>query len=104
MNLRDEFNRIGHLFHNGVDQTQKATADWAEKQTKQAGGIARQIRGQVRGQMDAGTQTLVSAEEAMVRHVRENPALYLMGAALIVGALLAKLILESRSRRQAPLL
>jgi len=31
----------------------------------------------------------------MVRHVRQNPALYLIGTALVIGALIAKLIIES---------
>jgi hypothetical protein len=54
--------------------------------------------------MDTGTRTLVTAEEAIVRHVRENPALYLIGTALVIGALIAKLIIESRQTAQAPLL
>lgn len=100
MNLKREFNRIGHLFHNGVDTTQKATEDWAEEKSRQAAGAARQLRRQV----DSGTRTLVTAEESIVRHVRENPALYLMCAALVVGVLIAKLIMESRQARRAPLL
>ena len=101
MNLRNEFNRIGHLFHDGVDKTQKASEDWADKRTKQAAGMAHRVRDQV------DLRRFVSAEEAIVKHVRENPALYLMGAALVIGALIAKLIIESRESRDsrhAPLL
>ena len=98
MNLKHEFNRIGHLFNDGVEKTHKVTEDWVDKQSRQAAGAARRVRDQV------DMRSLVSAEERIVRHVRENPALYLMGAALVIGALIAKLILESRETRQAPLL
>lgn len=99
MNLRHEFNRIGHLFDDGIEKTQKAAGDWVDKPAKQAGRMARRVRDQV------DMRSLVTVEERIVRHVRENPALYLMGAALVIGALLAKLIMESsRETRQAPLL
>jgi hypothetical protein len=100
MNLRNEFNRIGHLFNGGVEKTQKVTGDWADMGAKQATGVARRVRAQV----GTGTRGFVTAEESIVRHVRENPALYLIGAALLIGALIAKLIIESRETRQAPLL
>ena len=100
MNLKREFNRIEHLFHNGVDKTQKATSDWAGKQASEAAGMARQLRRQV----DTGTRSLITAEEALVRHVRANPALYLMGTALVFGALVAKLFIQARQSRQAPIL
>jgi hypothetical protein len=100
MNLRNEFNRIGHLLHNGKDKTQRATEDWAGQQSRHAAETARRLR----HQMDTGTRTLVTAEEAIVRHVRENPALYLIGTALVIGALIAKLIIESRQTAQTPLL
>jgi len=101
MNLRHEFNRIGHLFGNGVEKTQNVTGHWADQGARQATGMARRMR----QQMDTGRHTFVTAEERIVHHVRENPALYLMGAALLIGALVAKLIMESRTEtRQAPLL
>jgi hypothetical protein len=98
MNLRNEFNRIGHLFNDGVEKTQRVTEDWKEEGAKRATDAARRVRDQV------DVRNLVSAEEKIVQHVRENPALYLMAAALLIGALIAKLILESRQARHAPLL
>jgi sensor c-di-GMP phosphodiesterase-like protein len=100
MNLRNEFNRVGHIFHNGKGKTQQVTEDWAEKQSRQATATARRVREQI----DTGTRSLVTAEEAIVHHVRENPALYLIGTALVIGVLIAKLIIESRQTRTAPLL
>ena len=44
MNLKHEFNRIGHLFTNGVEKTQKMTGDWAGEQTHQATEMARRVR------------------------------------------------------------
>ena len=100
MNLRNEFNRIGHLFHNGQTKTQATAENWAEKQARHAATAARRMREQI----NTGTGSLVNAEEEIVRHVRENPALYLMATALVIGALIAKLIIESRQTRRAPLL
>ncbi|HEX4084161.1 MAG TPA: hypothetical protein VHY22_04560 [Chthoniobacteraceae bacterium] len=96
MNLRYEFNRLSHLFHNGVETSQQTASDWSEKPA-----IAAR---RAREKMDTGARSLVSAEEAMVRHVRRNPALYLIGAALIIGALIAKLLIEARDSRNAPLM
>jgi hypothetical protein len=42
----------------------------------------------------------VTFEESIVRHMRENPAMYIIGASLLIGALIAKLVLETR--RPAP--
>jgi hypothetical protein len=56
----------------------------------------------LRDQVDL--RKFVTAEERIVRHVRENPALYLMCAALIIGGLIARMMIESRDARHAPLL
>ena len=95
MNLKNEFNRIGHLLNDGVEKTQKAAGAWVDEQ---ANGMARRVRDHV------DLRKVVTTEERIVRHVRENPALYLLGTALVIGALIAKLIIQSRETRQAPLL
>jgi hypothetical protein len=100
MNLKNEFNRIGHLFNGGLAKAQHEAGHWAEKGTKEANALSRRVRDRV----DTGTRELVSMEESIVRHVRENPALYLCAAALLMGALVAKLVLESRRASRAPLL
>jgi hypothetical protein len=100
MNLRKEFNRIGHLFDDGLGRTGKMTDALLDKPAKRAAAAARRMQDQA----EAGRRNIVNAEEMAVRHVRENPALYLICAALIVGALMAKLILEMRDFRRAPLL
>ena len=92
MSLKHEFNRITHLFDGGLE---KAVG-------KQACGT--QIRRRVRERMDTGRRNVMSVEEAVVRHIRENPALYLIGAALLIGVLIARLILDARRVPQAPLL
>ncbi|MGA3169492.1 MAG: hypothetical protein ABSE62_00615 [Chthoniobacteraceae bacterium] len=100
MNLRKEFNRIGHLFDDGLGKTQKKAGALLDKPSKQAAAMTRRMQDQVA----AGGRNVVSAEEMAVRHMRENPALYLICAALIVGVLAAKLIIELRDFRRAPLL
>jgi len=100
MNLRKEFNRIGHLFDDGIGRTEKTTSALLDKSAKRAAAAARRMQDQA----EAGRRNIVNAEEMAVRHVRENPGLYLICAALIIGALTAKLILELRDFRRAPLL
>jgi hypothetical protein len=97
MNLRNEFNRIGHLLHNGVGTTEKKAQTLAGKGTQQAAALVRRVRDQI------DTEKLATTEEAIVRHVRQNPALYLMAAALIIGALVAKLLMGSRRDFEPPL-
>ena len=70
----------------------------------EATGRATKAAHRVRSQVDSGTRNIVSVEEALVRHVRDNPALYAIGVSLLLGALIAKLVLESRRDRQIPLL
>jgi len=88
------------MFNDGVEKTRKEAGEWVESGSRRANEAARRTRGQV----DAGTKNIVSVEESLVRHVRENPALYVIGAALLIGALIAKLVLEARQARDAPLL
>lgn len=100
MNLKKEFNRIGHLFNGGVEKTQHEAGQWVGKGAKQADKMSRQIRER------AGTRRrqIITFEEALVKHVRENPALYVFAAALLLGVLIARLVLESRRTSRAPLL
>ena len=100
MNLRHEYNRIGHLLNGGLEKTKEEAGHWADKGTKQANELTRRVRDQV----DTGTRNIVSVEESIVQHMRENPALYLFAAALLIGTLIAKLVLESRQTARAPLL
>jgi len=83
--------------NGGAEKAQKAAGTWAEKK---GNGMARRVR----DQMDTQTCSLLTAEEKIVQHVRENPGLYVIAIALVIGALLAKLIIEARETRQAPLL
>ncbi len=100
MNIRHEFNRIGHLFNGGLEKTKHEAGHWADKGTKQANELSRRVRDQV----DSGKRSVISVEESIVQHMRENPALYVFAAALLIGALIAKLVLESRHTSRAPLL
>jgi len=100
MNLRHEFNRVGHLFNGGLEKTKEEAGHWADKGTKKADELSRRVRDKV----DTGTRSVVSLEESIVQHMRENPALYVFAAALLIGALVAKLVLESRQTSRAPLL
>ncbi len=100
MNIRHEFNRIGHLFNGGLEKTKQEAGHWADKGTQQANELSRRVRDQV----DSGKRSVISVEESIVQHMRENPALYVFAAALLIGALIAKLVLESRHTSRAPLL
>ncbi len=100
MSLKHEFNRIAHLFNDGVQKTEKQAGQWYEKGAHQAGILDRRVREQAR----AGQRNLVSAEDALVRHVRGNPALYVIGAALLIGVLVARLVIEVQREPRAPLL
>ena len=100
MNLKHEFNRIGHLVNGGLEKTQKETEQWVEKGSKQADAMAKQVRKQV----DAGAKEIASMEEALVQHVRDNPAIYVISIAVVVGVLIAKLLIEGSRRRDTPLL
>jgi adenylate kinase len=91
---------MGHLFNGGAEKTQKEAGQLLDKGAKGAKELSRRVRDRI----DTGTRDVVSVEESLVRHVRENPALYAFAAALLIGALIAKLILESRRTPQAPLL
>ena len=98
MNIRHEFNRIGHLFTNGVEKTQKTAAEWVDERARQTNGMARRMRERV------DLHKLVTTEDRIVRHLRENSTLYLVGAAVLLGALIAKRVMESREAPRAPLL
>jgi hypothetical protein len=98
MNLENQFNRIGHLFQNGVEKTRKAPEAWIEQGLKQSKDLAGRVRRQ------PGVRNALTAEQALVRHVREYPALYLVGAAMVIGALAAKMLLQHRAMRRAVLL
>ncbi len=101
MNLKNEFNRIGHVFNGGAEKTEHRATQWMDIGAKRANELSERLRERV----GTGTRNIVGIEEAIVRHVRENPALYLFGAALLIGALIGKLVLESRRpETSAPLL
>jgi len=100
MNLKRDFNRIGHLFNDGVETTRKQTADWVQTGSDRASRLARRVRGRV----DSGARNAVTIEESIVSHIRENPALYILGGALLITILIAKLLREARQSRNAPLL
>jgi hypothetical protein len=93
MSLRHEFNRIAHLFDGGL-----------EKAEKQAGPYTAGLSRRMREQVDTGRRSVITAEEAIVRHVRENPALYVLAAALLIGVLIARLVLEASREPRVPLL
>ena len=100
MNLKHEFNRIGHLIHDGAEQARRDAGGWADKSSRTANQIAKKAR---RG-IKSGRRHSASFEESLVEHARGNPALYILGAALLAGLLIAKLVMEARHREQAPLL
>ena len=100
MSLQNEFNRITHLFNEGVEKTEKQAGNWLGEGTKRANELSQRMR----RQMDTGRQSAVSLEEALVRHMREQPGLYVIGAALLLGMLIARLVMEARRTPRAPLL
>jgi len=103
MNLKPEFNRIEHLLNDGFEKARKEAGHFVENGSKRASEAARRARKEV----DARAQTVVDYEQTVVRHVRDHSTLYLLGGALLIGVLVAKIALEIRHSRQletAPLL
>lgn len=96
MSLKHEFDRLAHLFDDGVAKSEKQTGQWLHEGSRRANELTRRVREQV----DCGRRNAVTFEESIVRHMRENPAMYIIGASLLIGALIAKLVLETR--RPAP--
>jgi hypothetical protein len=100
MSLKHEFNRIGHLFDGGVEKAGKQAGHFAQQGARRATEFSRRMRQQA----DTGARNVVTLEESIVGHMRENPALYILGASLLIGLLVARLILETRQTSRAPLL
>jgi hypothetical protein len=100
MSLGHQFNRIAHLFNGGTEETKKAAGHWLEAGSRRAEEFARRARREA----ESRGREIVSFEESLVRHARENPALYVFAAAVVIGAVIAKLILEARQERRVPLL
>ena len=100
MRLKREFNRIGNLLNGGAAKTQHQAGHWAEEGVKQAAHISKRLRKQVA----TGTREAATIEEALITHVRENPALYILAGAVLIGALIAKVLFEARRYPEPPLL
>jgi|SRR5271166_3716940 len=103
MNLKREFNRIEHLLNDGIEKTRKEAGQLVERGSKRANEAARRARTQV----DVGARTVADYEQAFVRHMRDHSTLYLVGGALLIGLLVAKLVREMRASHEietAPLL
>jgi hypothetical protein len=103
MNLKPEFNRLEHLFNNGIEKTRREAGHLVDSGVKRANEAARRARQEV----DARAQTVVDYEQAVVRHMRDHSTLYLIGGALLIGVLVAKIVREIRQSREletAPLL
>jgi hypothetical protein len=96
MNLKREFNRIEHLLNDGIEKTRKEAGHWVDEGTKRAHDATRKARSQV----DAGVQTATDYEQAVVRQMRTNSTLYLVGSVLIIGLLVAKIVREIRQSRE----
>jgi hypothetical protein len=104
MSLKHEFNRIGHLFNGGVEKAEKHAGRFLQQKAQQSATRATELSRRMRRQVDTGARSAIAMEESIVRHIRQNPALYVMGAALLVGLIIARLILEARQTSRAPLL
>jgi len=80
-----------HRFDTRMDRLQTA-AEHLENQMEK-------VRDQAREGLERGRDALVSIERSMVRNVRDNPALYLVGGLVLLGLLLAKISRDRRERR-----
>jgi hypothetical protein len=96
MNLKREFNRIEHLLNDGIEKTRKEAGHWVDEGSRRAQDVAHRARTQV----DAGARSAVDYEEAVVRHMRTNSTLYVLGGALLIGLLVAKIVREIRQSRE----
>jgi hypothetical protein len=100
MSLKHEFNRITHFLDDRVGETEKQANQWLNQGARQAEHLKRRVRHQV----NTGRQKAISVEESLLHHAREKPSIYIIGAVLLIGVLVARLVFEIRRTPSAPLL
>ena len=95
MNLKKEFNRLSGMFGDRYSDMQETNDDYRHRMRKEAGALADRAR---RG-LEQSRDTLMSAEEMIERHMRQNSMMYLIaGLLLLVGfALLRTTATQYRS-------
>lgn len=86
MNLKHEINRLSDYFSDGVEKVQTATTDMSGKVRSQACDVTDKALATLRG----STDSLFSAEENLLNHIRKNPAIYIFTGLLLVGAIILK--------------
>ncbi|GEM_PF-2935674 len=87
MNLKKEFNRLSGLFGDSVDKVQNFTDDFGEKLRDETDALTRRAR---RGYMQ-GRDSLISTEELMARHLKENSTLYLIAGMTLLGLFILRM-------------
>lgn len=94
MNQRkDNFlNRVSGLFDDGVCRVQDAADDLQHRIRKDKRTLTRKAR---QGYWD-GRDRVASAEEAILRSVRENPSIFSIVALLLVGIIVGRILMSRR--------
>ena|SRR5437764_850202 len=98
MNLKKEFNRLSDYFSGSMNHMQTTTEDLGSKMRDRASYYGERTRDGLRSSKDS----LMSMEDMMMRHVRENPLLYILTGLLLVGAIIAKMTLYTEHRPMRP--
>lgn len=93
MNLRKNnlINRFSDILEESRGRVQDAAGDLSDRLRRDGKKLAKQAR---RGYVD-GKDRVLTAEENVVRKVRENPAVFGLIALVILGLVIGKLFLSS---------
>lgn len=92
MNLKNEFNRLSGYFSDSMEKVHTATSDVSGKMRSQASDVSDKALMTLR----QGTDTLVSAEETLINHIRGNSRLYLITGLLLLAAIIARSMLSEQ--------
>jgi hypothetical protein len=87
MNLKKEFNRLSDYFTSGTDKMGTMTEEMSEKMRSHASHLSERAREGLRQSKDS----LMSTEDMLVEHMRQNSMLYIITGLLLVLAIVAKL-------------
>src|SRR5437867_3123739 len=87
MNLKKEFNRLSGYFASGTGRMGTMTEEMGERMRSQASHLGERTREGLRH----GKESLMSTEEMLAEHMRQNSLLYIVTGLLLVAAIVAKL-------------
>ena len=91
MNLKNEFNRLSDYFNGGMGKAHTATEDLTDMMRQTTSDVT----GRMRSGLRDGREALHTAQDAMVRNVKEYPTIYIIAGALLLGLFIARLFIPT---------